>query len=101
MTLHDVALSYPGRPRLFRASTPLQILHPLSLSVAHGEFLGIVGESGSGKTSLARLIAGMIPPTSGRIAYAASTGTPAPRPCGFRWRTRAMCNWCFRTRIRR
>ncbi|HEY9317749.1 MAG TPA: ABC transporter ATP-binding protein [Achromobacter sp.] len=80
VTLHDVALSYPGRARLFRASTPLQILHPLSLSVAHGEFLGIVGESGSGKTSLARLIAGMIPPTSGRIAYAASTGTPRAAP---------------------
>lgn len=72
VTLSDVALSYPGRARLFRTRPRLQILHPLSLAVERGEFLGVVGESGSGKTSLARLIAGMVAPTAGRIAYPGS-----------------------------
>ena len=83
VTLSDVALRYPGRARLFKARPQLQILQPLSLSVAQGEFLGIVGESGSGKTSLARLIAGMVPPSAGRIAYATSesaTDTPSAKP---------------------
>ncbi|KGD90173.1 peptide ABC transporter ATPase [Achromobacter sp. RTa] len=73
VTLTDVALSYPGRARLFRARPRLQILQPLSLAVERGEFLGIVGESGSGKTSLVRLIAGMAAPTTGHIAYPGST----------------------------
>lgn len=72
--LRDVALSYPGPPRLFRSNQPIHILEPLSIHVEQGEFLGIVGESGSGKTSLARLIAGMVPPTSGRIDYPGSVG---------------------------
>ncbi|WP_203564860.1 ABC transporter ATP-binding protein, partial [Bordetella pseudohinzii] len=55
-----------------------QILQPLSLSVQRGEFLGIVGESGSGKTSLARLIAGMVAPSAGRIVYPGSQAA-APR----------------------
>jgi peptide/nickel transport system ATP-binding protein len=42
----------------------------VSLSVTEGETLGIVGESGSGKTTLARMILGLIPPTSGTIRVA-------------------------------
>lgn len=42
----------------------------VSLSVDEGETLGIVGESGSGKTTLARMILGLIPPTSGSIRVA-------------------------------
>jgi peptide/nickel transport system ATP-binding protein len=80
VTLSDVALSYPGRARLLRARTRLQILQPLSLSVERGEFLGIVGESGSGKTSLARLIAGMIAPSAGRIAYPGSAADSRRSP---------------------
>ena len=38
-----------------------------SFSVAPGESLGIVGESGSGKTTIARMLVGLQPPTSGTI----------------------------------
>lgn len=39
----------------------------VSLTVAQGETLGLVGESGCGKSTLGRLIAGILPPSSGRV----------------------------------
>ena len=39
----------------------------VSFTLSQGETLGIVGESGSGKTTVAKMIAGMIPVTSGSI----------------------------------
>jgi peptide/nickel transport system ATP-binding protein len=41
----------------------------VSISVAKGEVLGLVGESGCGKSTLGRMVAGILPPTSGEIAY--------------------------------
>lgn len=39
----------------------------LSFSVGPGEILGLVGPNGAGKTSTLRSLAGIIPPTAGRI----------------------------------
>src|SRR5215471_18206106 len=38
-----------------------------SFDVRRGEILAIVGESGSGKTTLARMLLGLLEPTSGHI----------------------------------
>jgi len=46
---------------------PIEVLTPLSLSVAAGEFLVVVGRSGCGKSTLLRLIAGLEQTSSGRI----------------------------------
>lgn len=40
----------------------------VTLSIRKGETLGLVGESGCGKSTLGRLIAGILPPTSGTIS---------------------------------
>ena len=45
-----------------------QVLHALSLTIPHGEFLVLVGPSGCGKTTLLRMIAGLEDVTSGTIA---------------------------------
>ena len=42
-------------------------VHPLDLSIGHGEFLAILGPSGCGKTTLLRMIGGFIEPTAGAI----------------------------------
>lgn len=52
--------------------TVVQALDDVSLDVAHGEVLGIVGESGCGKSTLGRIIAGLMPPSSGRVIFSAS-----------------------------
>jgi len=44
-------------------------LDGVTLSVEHGECLGVVGESGCGKTTLGRCILGLEKPTDGEIRY--------------------------------
>lgn len=43
------------------------VLGPLDLSLEAGAFLGLIGPPGSGKTLLLKVIAGLMPPTSGRV----------------------------------
>lgn len=45
------------------------ILDQVNLQVAEGEFLAILGPSGSGKSTLLRIIAGLIPATTGTVSY--------------------------------
>jgi peptide/nickel transport system ATP-binding protein len=42
-------------------------LHDVSITVARGQTVAVVGESGSGKSSLARLVAGLLPRTAGDV----------------------------------
>ncbi|MEW6476451.1 MAG: ABC transporter ATP-binding protein [Actinomycetota bacterium] len=59
--LSDVAFEYvPGHP----------VLNGINLTVRPGERLAIVGPSGAGKSTLAKLLAGIHPPTRGRIRIA-------------------------------
>ena len=41
----------------------------VSFSIERGETLGLVGESGSGKSTIARIVLGLIEPTSGSVIF--------------------------------
>lgn len=45
-----------------------KILSGINLEVSEGSTLGISGESGSGKTTLAKILAGHLKPTSGKLS---------------------------------
>jgi oligopeptide/dipeptide ABC transporter ATP-binding protein len=61
----DIGKRLLGPPR-----AQVHAVHPVSLAVQTGETLGIVGESGCGKSTLARMLVGLLPPTSGQIEIA-------------------------------
>src|SRR5262245_6789548 len=49
----------------FIETRTVRALDRVSLSIRPGEVVGLVGESGCGKSTLGRIIAGILPPTSG------------------------------------
>jgi len=59
------------------------VLHDVSLKLYRGQTLAVIGESGSGKSSTARLITGLLPPTSGQVLYDGQ-----PLPADFRQRSK-------------
>ena len=68
LELHDVIRAYgDGRTWLGRRRPGFRAVDGVSLKVPQGATLGIVGESGCGKSTLARMMVGLLPPTSGEI----------------------------------
>jgi ABC-type lipoprotein export system ATPase subunit len=65
LELRDVGISYQ-RP----GSEPLVIIDHYDLAVAAGQLHCLAGRSGSGKTSILRVAAGLVPPTSGSVIWA-------------------------------
>lgn len=44
-------------------------VNDVSFSIEKGETLGLVGESGSGKSTIARMVMGLVEPTSGEVLF--------------------------------
>ncbi|WP_052460068.1 ABC transporter ATP-binding protein [Tessaracoccus massiliensis] len=61
--LHGAGVTYR------RAGTPNVALHPADVVIGPGERVGVVGGSGSGKTTMARLMLGLVPPSSGDVRF--------------------------------
>jgi len=57
-----------GQPRV-------PVLRDINLTIERGATLGVIGESGSGKSTIARLVAGLLPPASGQVLL---DGEPLP-----------------------
>ena len=61
----------------------IQALDDVNLDVEYGQVLGIIGTNGAGKSSMMRVIAGIIPPTKGRIEVFGSVSTLLALGVGF------------------
>lgn len=65
VSVEQVSKTYPRRAGL--RTEGHTVVDSVSLQIEAGETLGLVGESGSGKTTVARMILGLIAPSSGSV----------------------------------
>jgi NitT/TauT family transport system ATP-binding protein len=69
ITITDLGITFPG-------ASPLTALDGLSGEVAGGELLAVIGPNGCGKSTLLRAIAGLLPPSRGRIGLGPAATPP-------------------------
>jgi ABC-type polysaccharide/polyol phosphate transport system ATPase subunit len=70
-----------GRRR--RVVREIRALQDVSFSVPHGQVLGVVGANGAGKSTLMRTLAGILPPTAGRVEVHGRVSTLLALGVGF------------------
>jgi len=79
-TLKSTLLRLGRRERVVRE---IQALQSVSFTVPHGKVMGVVGANGAGKSTLMRAVAGILPPTSGRVEVHGRVSTLLSLGVGF------------------
>jgi ABC-type polysaccharide/polyol phosphate transport system ATPase subunit len=79
-TLKSTLLRLGRRERVVRE---VQALKNVTFDVPHGQVLGIVGVNGAGKSTLMRTVAGILPPTEGRVEVEGRVSTLLALGVGF------------------
>jgi NitT/TauT family transport system ATP-binding protein len=75
------------------AGTTTLALDDVSLAIGENEFVTIVGPSGCGKSTLLKLVAGVIPPTRGRITLGGRPRRGPTRDVGLVFQTPVLLPW--------
>jgi len=71
----------------------LRALENISFEVYPEEFVCVLGPSGSGKTTLLRLLAGLLPPSSGEIIFKGQKLAGPPPGIGFVFQKPSLMPW--------
>ncbi|MCY1137852.1 ABC transporter ATP-binding protein [Actinoplanes sp. Pm04-4] len=85
--IDQVSRTFTGR------SGTVEALRDVSLEVGNGEFVAVVGRSGCGKSTLLRLIAGLLPPTAGRVDVGGEQVVKPRRDVSMMFQRPALLPW--------
>ncbi|MHB1103884.1 MAG: ABC transporter ATP-binding protein [Devosia sp.] len=70
LSVRNLKVYFPaGRARPFEPKAMIKAVDDVSFEIAEGETLALVGESGCGKTTTGSAVLGLVPITSGRVAF--------------------------------
>jgi NitT/TauT family transport system ATP-binding protein len=85
LTLHDVGLTF--------ADTGDEVLADIDLTVPAGAFVAVVGRSGVGKSTLLRVIAGLLRPTTGTVRLQEADPAASRAPIGIVFQRDNLMPW--------
>jgi NitT/TauT family transport system ATP-binding protein len=87
----DVHLVYPGRGK----ARPVEALRGIGFEADEGQFASILGPSGCGKSTLLRIVADLLPPSSGTVKVFGRPPHEArqERSFGFVFQTPVLLPW--------
>jgi len=87
-------IAVDGVAKTYRtADGPVESLKPLTFDIGAGEFLAIVGPSGCGKSTLLKMVAGLLPASSGRITLNGATVDGPPDDVGIVFQSPVLLAW--------
>ena len=67
MAAKNIVKDFKISQGIFKNTEILRAVDGVSLTITRGEVLALVGESGCGKTTLAKILLGLLPPSSGSV----------------------------------
>jgi NitT/TauT family transport system ATP-binding protein len=75
------------------ASNAVKALENISLTLNRGGFCSVIGSSGCGKSTLLKIMAGLIPPTSGRVVLSGRPVSGPRRDIGMMFQQATLFPW--------
>ena len=88
-----IALRDVGKVFVRDDGTAVSVLEHISFEIAAGSFVCLVGRSGSGKSTILNMIAGLIEPSSGTIAFADGSSKRPRLDVGYMTQKETLLPW--------
>ena len=95
MAEYAAAISLEAVSKTFQRknSDPVRAIDTVSFSVEDGEFVTVVGPSGCGKSTLLKIMAGLMPSSTGRVSLHGDPVTKPRRDVGIAFQSPILLPW--------